>query len=202
MSSSEGDGCIPMTHDGQFLSYIRFSSSYRCDSLLCAARWYETVWERCRPRRECQIWFEDGFLCLSPKKSPQHSYSRFFVHSVPISTKLLAEHSKEVIVFASTDKKTQNRSQLTISCYFKSQNDALEWRIALQRLKQDFDKQRESEKPILEIIELYFNDGPRKYQQMCRKSRGALLEMIRAGLQSSRMTQWSVHRRNEISLSN
>ena len=153
-----------MIYDEKFLSYVRFSSSYRCDSLLCAARWCETVWERCRPRRACRIWFEDGFLYISSKKSPQHSIPRFFVHSVPTSTKPLAEHSKEVIVFASIDKITHNRSQLTISCCFKSQNDAIKWRLALQRLKKEFDEQRESEKSLLDIIELYLRHEPWKYQ--------------------------------------
>lgn len=143
-----------MTYEEQFLSHVRFSSSYRCDSLLCAARWYETLLERCRPRRACRIWFKDGFLHVSSNKSPQHLFPRFFVHSVRNWTTSLAEHPKKVVVFASIDKITRNKSLLTISCNFTSRKDAIEWHRVLQILIMEF----ESENKRLEIIQLYLHD--------------------------------------------
>jgi hypothetical protein len=144
-----------MTYDEQFLSKSRFSSSYHCNSPMCAARWYETLLERCRPPHACCIWMSDGYLYMCSKGDPRRSATRFIIRSIRSQPLPLADHPKKVIVLASMDKGPHNTSLLKISCHFKSRDDAIEWRIVLQKSKVECEKQRQSEQERLEIFELY-----------------------------------------------
>ncbi len=147
-----------MIQDDHFKSKVRFSSSYHCNSPICVARWYETLLERCRPPRARYIWMSDGYLCMCSGENPRRSFTRFLIRSIRSQPLLLADHPKKVVILASIDKRTSNTCLLTIFCHFQSRDNAIEWRIVLQKSKSESDKQRESEQQRLEILQFYLRD--------------------------------------------
>jgi len=144
-----------MAYDEHFLSKIRFSSSYHCNSPICAAQWYETLLERCRPPRACCILMSDGYLYMCSKRDPRCSVRRLIVRSIRSQPMPLADHPKKVVVLASMDKGPHNTSLFKVSCHFKSRDDAIEWRIVLQKSEVECEKQQQSEQQRLEISQLY-----------------------------------------------
>lgn len=147
---------VEMIYDGRYLSKVQFSSFYHCDSPMRAARWYETFVEQCRPPRARCIWTGNGYLYLCSGKNPRQSFARFLIRSIRNQPLLLANHPKKIIILASMDKGTRNTCLLTIFCHFKSPNDAIEWRIVLQKSKAVFEKQRQSEQQRLDIMTVTF----------------------------------------------
>lgn len=147
-----------MTYAEHSLSKIRFSSSYNCDSPFCAARWYETLRERCRPPRTRRIWLSDGYLYVGSNKDPRRSITRFIIRSIQNPAVSLADHPRKVSVLASVDKGARSICLLTISCHFESRDDAIDWRVVLQKSEAKRQKQRESEEQLLEIVQLYLRE--------------------------------------------
>jgi len=149
---------VRMTINERFISKIRFSSSSHCHSPMCVFRWYEIVADRCRPAVARCIWMTDGYIYMCSKDDPRQFSTRFIICSIRSQVLPLADHPKKVIVLASGDKSTHKSNHFTITYRFKSQSDAIEWRIILQKSKADSEKRQESEQQRLEIIELYLQD--------------------------------------------
>ena len=101
-------------------------------------------------------WMMAGISLRKLQSESKTLLARFIIRSILKQNLPLAKLLKEVIIFAYIDKRTMNSCLLTVFCYFKSRDEAIEWRTVLQMSKGKIKKQRESEKQRLKILRLYF----------------------------------------------